>query len=370
MGRIRISSPNSNVSGFAYINVASPQIKRGWWTDTQDKGISKSLLTDIVRFHVETIGIPDEKKISITIMDSDGMLNPDDEIHKGEIIIRQNKGFLEFKLERSWLKHIDDDRGDAIELYARCEYHNDSVSQPKSSSEYLNVYNVGYLAYNDSRIKICDNGDIEYWPEHFDRLALDQWNIINYPYKQGKVYIDSEGNQYIGGIPTWLNGIVNPNMILPLDLQIYGQNLRERDLALIENNTPSSPVKVPLTRKQLSQARRGGGVVKPPVGAKGGAGVTLVLDIAIMIQDIILPFAVNAENNNINHHHEVLFKNVMKDIAKACEYGIINEELTFQECCQLASVVLYGGNANVSEKVYDIGCNVYKYVSKFEKIKL
>lgn len=369
MGRIRISSPNSNVSGFAYINVTSPQIKRGWWTDMQDKGISKSLLTDIVRFHVETIGIPDEKKISITIMDSDGMLNPDDEIHKGEIIIRQNKGIFEFKLERSWLKHIDDDRGDAIELYARCEYRNDSVSLPKSSSEYLNVYNVGYLAYNDSRIKICDNGDIEYWPEHFDRLALDQWNIINYPYKQGKVYIDSEGNQYIGGIPTKLGCIVNHNSPLPFNSQKFIQNLIERELCEIENNTPPSPVNYPLTRSQKKAIQKGGGIVKPPVGAKVGASATLVLDIAFMIYDIILPFAVNAENTNINHHKDVL-KNVMKDIAKAFKYGIINEELTFQECCQLASVVLYGGNANVSEKVYDIGCDVYEFVSKFEKIKL
>lgn len=73
---------------------------------------------------------------------------------------------------------------------------NHSVSLPKSLSAYLNVYSVGYIAFDDCRVSVRDNGNIEFWPEHFDRLEWNQWNDANYPNKQGlAVYTDSEGNQ-------------------------------------------------------------------------------------------------------------------------------------------------------------------------------
>lgn len=370
MGRVKISSSSLNVSGSAYINISSPQIINGWWTDMQDNKIYKSLLADVVRFHIETIGISDEKKVKVTIMDYDGVFNPDDVIHKGEIVIKHNKGFYEFKLERSWLKNINDDSGDAIELYARCEYLDYNVSLPQSSLDYLNVFGVGYIVHDDCRVRIRNNGDVEFWPEHFGYLARGQWDNANFPYRQGSaVYVDSQGNQHIGGIPTKLGYVINPYNVLPLDYQKYGENIRDRDLPEIENNTPPSPVNNPPTRRQRSREKRGGGMVKPPVGAKGGAWATLVLDVVIKIYDTMVPLAINAENDNINHHCTVLVNNVMNDIKQAIEHGIINEELTFAEYCQLINVVLYGGDDNISDKIYEMGSDVYEFVSKFEKIR-
>ena len=353
------------------LDVIHPEIIEGWWSDELDHPIKKALLSDMVRFHIQTKGISDGSQVAITIMDDDGPFNPDDKILSASVTINADRGYADIKLERSWLRLIDSDSGDEIELYADCKYQNISKELPASSDSYLSVYSVGYIAYNDCRVKVCDNGDIEFWPEHFGRLARGQWNNANYPYRQGTaVYTDPQGNQYIGGIPTKLNRIVNPDDVLPLDYQKYGQNLRERDLPEIEDNTPASPVNNRPTRKQKSIAKRGGGVARPPAGAKAGAWITLGLDVAIMIHDIMLPLAVNEENNMINQHHHILVKNVMKDIVNASRQGIINEELTFKECCQLLSVVLYGGDAHVSDKVYRIGCDVYKFVSEFEKITL
>lgn len=41
--------------------------------------------------------------------------------------------------------------------------------------EYLNVYNVGYIAHNNCRVKIAPNGNIEFWPENMTQIAYSQW---------------------------------------------------------------------------------------------------------------------------------------------------------------------------------------------------
>lgn len=367
MNRIIITA--SNAVGKVYLNVSA--INKGWWTDKEDNPISKALLSDLVRFHIETTGIPSGSKVNLTIMDDDGVLNPDDKITTSSITINNNKGYAELKLDRSWQKHIKDDSGKEIELYAKCEYENLTKELPDSSKDYLNVYNVGYIDYEECRVKVLNNGDIEFWPEHFNFIARGEWNSLNIPYRiNGKVYIDANGGQYIGGIPTVINKIQNPynNYELPFDNQAYAESLRDRDLPEIENNTPKSPVNYPSTRRQKTIDRKTGGVVKPPTGARGSASATVVLDALIMAYDIALPFAIDNEKKKIKEHHNILLNNVIEDINNALQCGIINEYLTFEELCQLVSVVLYGGEETVSDKVYEIACDIYEHISKFKKI--
>lgn len=121
------------------------------------------------------------------------------------------------------------------------------------------------------------------------------------------------------------------------------------------------------TRRQKTIDKKTGGVARPPAGAKGAAVATLVLDVAIIAYDIALPIAVNRENNKIKEHYTILVDNAIRDVNTAMRYGLISDELTYKEICQLVSVLLYGGDADVSDKVYEIGCDVYEHVSEFKK---
>lgn len=368
---VRVYSSDENVNGSTTLSVIPSAILNGWWTDELDNPIHKALLSDIVRFHIETRGIPNERQVEISIMDDDGVFNLDDEITTSSITINSNEGYVEIKLNRTWSHHIDSDGGREIELYAKCRYNGISKEIVNTSDAQLKVYNVGYLVYDDSRIKISTHpnciGDIEFWPDHFGWLARGQWNQANYPYiYDGKVYTDAQGKQHLG-IPKKIRAMRDD--YIPFNSQAHSGNvaIRDRDLPRIEDNTPPSPVNSPPTRVQRTKMRKTGGVVKPPVGAKGGAVATLILDVAIMAYDIALPFAVNYENDKINEHYMLLINNVYNDINMAYQSGIIEEGLTYEENCELASVLLYGGDADVSDKIYRIGCDVYEFISNFCK---
>lgn len=127
------------------LEVKSPNILNGYWTDRNNKVIKKATLGEIVRFHIETQGICDNEIVNIIIYDDDGVFNIDDEIEKKNIIIKDNKGYADISLSDSWISYIKDDCGDEIELYCECKYKNTTKELPDDSDNYLLVFEKGEI---------------------------------------------------------------------------------------------------------------------------------------------------------------------------------------------------------------------------------
>lgn len=119
-----------------------PQICSGYWTDKNNKKITNALLLDTVRYHVLTQGINNGSKLELTLMDDDGIFFSDDMIYSTNIEINENRGYMELEIPHFWLRYIDDDLGDAIELYGKCKYQN-VVKQ--FENEILNVRENGEI---------------------------------------------------------------------------------------------------------------------------------------------------------------------------------------------------------------------------------
>ena len=145
MGGIKATATNEYSSKTASIPVLSPKIVKGYWTDIDDKMLTKAFLGETVRFHIETRDISDGKTIDTVIYDDDGLLNPDDKIASNKIAIKDNKGYVEINLDENWSSYIDDDYGNEIELYCECKYKNLTKNLPGNSEDYLIVYEKGEI---------------------------------------------------------------------------------------------------------------------------------------------------------------------------------------------------------------------------------
>lgn len=356
MGRVKISSPDANVSGGAYLTVINSKIVRGWWTDEQDKLIDKSLLTDVVRFHIETTGFSDEKKITITIMDSDGALNPDDEIYKGEFTIRQNKGFFEFELKRSWLKHIDDDAGDAIELYARCECLSYSVSLPQSSSEYLNVYNVGYIAHNNCRVRIAPNGNIEFCPENMTMIAYNQWkayseNPDNWTYSKTYPYQKDIGvSREIGYISFGDNKLSDS---VPINVEDHNPNANDGVIKTERGAKKDGTADMRQKQRTIATASQSTRV--------RGATIIAIVNILISAHEYGLIFLQAYENNTFKKHTTLLDKTFIKVAEWYKKNQVPVSCNSFEAFLEVVNIVLFGKPvSNYDQEIFLLAKAIYK----------
>ena len=80
-------------------NILEPKFDRGWWTDINNKPITQALLSDTVRFNIQTTGISNGRKIEITLMGSDGLLNPDDQVSTYNATIQSSYCYIDILLD-------------------------------------------------------------------------------------------------------------------------------------------------------------------------------------------------------------------------------------------------------------------------------
>lgn len=136
-------------TGKAYIGInleksssTNPNIKEGFWTNTKNEKITEARIGDIVRFHVLSEGIEDGEALDLILKDWDGWINIDDTLSGAStsMMIKYNKGHVEFTIPKSWEEDMNDDIGDEIELYYKIDYKEDSFELPSDSDNYLKVY--------------------------------------------------------------------------------------------------------------------------------------------------------------------------------------------------------------------------------------
>ncbi len=137
---------------------------KGWWTDRDDKEIKEALIGDTVRFHIQMDKkhVPPRSKINFTLMDWDGLLNPDDPISlystekdpqtgkymeiKELLTDANGKTSLSINLTEGLVQFTNDDGGNEIELYFDCSYYDisdketEKLDLPLEESNYLIVY--------------------------------------------------------------------------------------------------------------------------------------------------------------------------------------------------------------------------------------
>ncbi|HEX8576532.1 MAG TPA: hypothetical protein VF677_09590 [Flavobacterium sp.] len=122
---------------------------KGWWSDKNNKPITKAYVGNIIRFHIETKDIPDGKEVTFIVYDWDGMLNADDKVNLviigtgteyNKVKITGNKGFIEWTTGVGSQAMIEEERDDEIELYVRCTYKTETVDLPDFSDNYLLLF--------------------------------------------------------------------------------------------------------------------------------------------------------------------------------------------------------------------------------------
>lgn len=125
---------------------------KGWWTDIEDKKITKALAGDTVRFHLETTDIEDGKPIFMTLYDDDRRINQQEDgvndkidltdSSTGSRILFQN--VVGNKIVRTInLSNLEsfftEDQDKKLELFFACSYKSENVDLPKQISDYLIV---------------------------------------------------------------------------------------------------------------------------------------------------------------------------------------------------------------------------------------
>lgn len=121
---------------------------KGWWTDKNDQPIKEATIGDTIKFHIQTKGIEDGKKVNFTVYDWDHF--SDDKLtlfnkNSGKeitiIIVQDNKGFVEWTTGEGCLKLLEETfEGDEIELFIKCQYKNETINLPYMESDYLILY--------------------------------------------------------------------------------------------------------------------------------------------------------------------------------------------------------------------------------------
>lgn len=327
-----------------------PHIIKGHWTNLQDEPIIQALLTDIVRFHIVTIGIPDGKKVKLIVMDDDGPFNMDDEIFSCDITINNNQGFVEIELEHEWVDYIRSDVGNEIELYGICKYGKIQEEFP-DPTKYLRVYNVGYIDELECRIYVSDEGYVQFWPEHFSSMAQKQWkaaceNTKNWP----------SGNI---GIPTYRSSL---KFEKPENKPDYS-NVNDKDKDPNYQATDQNRIYNPYRKSSARFQRR-----HPPKAP--ASGMRAPAAIGILVVNILneafagwMTYATYSEYEKIELHYSILVEQVIGDFNEVSIIGEYSEEDLFN----VVNVVLYG-KYDVKEELFLLGKEIYRQISRIKKI--
>ncbi|MFC6095275.1 hypothetical protein ACFPVY_01335 [Flavobacterium qiangtangense] len=125
---------------------------RGWWTDLEDKKITKALAGDTVKFHVETKDIEDGRPVFMTLYDDDRRINQQEDSANDKIdltnsstgsrILFQNVSAN--KIVRTInLSNLEtffgEEQDKKLELFFACSYRSENADLPKQISDYLEV---------------------------------------------------------------------------------------------------------------------------------------------------------------------------------------------------------------------------------------
>lgn len=117
MVKVKISSLNDNVSGYACISVVDPKIIDGYWMDEQGKQITLACLGETVRFKIRTKDLIG-KTLSVYLYDSKK------ETFNGSMIkmVRVSNDSLIFNIEldKEWSLKLFQNEGNAL-LYIDVE---------------------------------------------------------------------------------------------------------------------------------------------------------------------------------------------------------------------------------------------------------
>lgn len=135
-------NPNSNGDHFI----------RGWWTDLEDKKITKAWAGDTVKFHLETNNVEDGKPIFMTLYDDDRRINQQEDGKNDKIDLTDSstgsrilfQNISGNKIVRIInLSNLDsffgEEQDKTLELFFACSYKSENVDLPKQISDYLIV---------------------------------------------------------------------------------------------------------------------------------------------------------------------------------------------------------------------------------------
>lgn len=324
----------------------------------------KVLLGDNVWFHFGTKNISVGETVSVSIYHNIDWGIDEKLIDLKTQVLEGNYCSVNLYIKPQWLENIDKGNKKWMDLYCHLEYKGKTEELPTDSNKFLKVYAIGYLPESECLVKVRNDGVVEFWPEHFGKIATYEWNMLNFPYRhQNQVYIDANGNQHIGGVPREIDRLIisRPNE------QWQPLNLNEKDNDPTYN--ASQQHKQPDNRSLRQQRRHPLPTPKPPTGRAPAAGSLLVLNIAMMAYDAISPHIISSEENKIREHHNIVVTDISKDLQEALMRNIFNEDfVTIDNISKLINVILYGGTSNHNDNIFQIGKRIYREVSNFRKI--
>jgi len=139
-------------------------ISKVYWTDLKDNIITKAVLGDLVRLHIETKGTKEEK-IEVKIYEENRLM--DKKFDTKKIELKDNKGYFEFRLLDEWREDIDAwFENNDFEFYCKMDDFEDK--------EYLKVTKNDVLNWTP---KVDLDGKTYYISKEVDRF--DNYNNIS-----------------------------------------------------------------------------------------------------------------------------------------------------------------------------------------------
>lgn len=143
---------------------------KGWWSDEKGREIKEATIGETVVFNIQMdkSKVPAKSKINFTLMDWDGMLNPDDPITlysttkdlktntypeiKEMFTDANGKASVYITLTEGLIQFMEDDGGNEIELYFDCGYYD--ISDKESEQLYLPIEEFNYLVVYEKEVLI------------------------------------------------------------------------------------------------------------------------------------------------------------------------------------------------------------------------
>ncbi|MFV0329229.1 MAG: hypothetical protein ACK5KL_05275 [Dysgonomonas sp.] len=239
---------------------------------------------------------------------------------------------------------------------------------PKQSSDYLKVFHlVGYLKSDECRIKVDDNGIINWIPNNCTPSTRDSYhNYIQNP--DNWTYDQNKPEQRDAGVrnSTYLSNFVyekkKASPTARMNRSASDPNANDTEITIkIENakSTGKTDRRYKERNVQVAHPRGNGRVV--------GASVVLIINAINFALEYGPIYFRMYDESKIKDHYQVLMNFVLPDIIT-----VINEEgieLDFKSLHRLCNIVLCGycdGVASDSE-LYRLGKKIYKEKSNCKK---
>ena len=387
MGAITVQAIRGSSTRTAPIEVVSQNeamIVGGHWTDTAGNKISKTLVTDTVRFHLQTKNA-DGRRVRIVVFVANPIRRDTPLLQEQEVRVVNNQAVLEIRMRESLRQNVRDGQGNSLNLYCQCRFSDSDniVHVGRSPSQYLQLFEVGYYRDDHCRV-IMDviNGEIHWVPENSKPFIHRNFrefveNPDNWTWTGNRRDVGVRDARLLG-FWAWNEGEVIDDKILfrgfqrnPTQARIFTLNScgnsptnddRQLKIMIVIARSTGLPDKRVRQQRTTTTALPGGRSTAGGVVGLAVAGIVGTLEIAPIV-------LFRQDKRLVRRHLKTLLADVRHDIFSYLDDNRLPAHMNNWETIFLLSNLVLCGNrgATMSNELFEIGKTIYRNYSEFRK---